>query len=222
MFHLPQILTTAEIRELRELAARAPWIDGRATAGASASPQKRNEQVDETTEAGRAIGGNVMRALQRNAVFAAAAFPIRVSQPMMNRYAPGMEYGPHVDNSLMGGNEPLRTDMSGTLFLSDPADYDGGELCVESPGGRQSVKLQAGDLFLYPSTRVHYVAPVTRGARLGVVFWIQSLVRDSEQRTLLFEVSQALSVLQQERGQTPDIMQLTACYHRLVQMWAQP
>ena len=163
-----------------------------------------------------------MRALQRNVVFAAAAFPSRVSQPMMNRYAPGMEYGPHVDNSLMGGNEPLRTDMSGTLFLSDPTGYDGGELIVESPGGRQSVKLPPGDLFLYASTRVHYVAPVTRGARLGVVFWIQSLVRDSEQRTLLFEVSQALSVLQQERGQTPDIMQLTACYHRLVQMWAQP
>jgi len=222
MFHLPQILTTAEIRELRELAARAPWIDGRATAGASAAPQKRNEQVDETTDAGRAIGGNVMRALQRNVVFAAAAFPIRVSQPMMNRYAPGMEYGPHVDNSLMGGNEPLRTDMSGTLFLSDPADYDGGELFVESPGGRQSVKLQAGDLFLYSSTRVHYVAPVTRGARLGVVFWIQSLVRDPELRTLLFETSQALASLQQQHGQTREIVGLTACYHRLVQMWAQP
>ena len=222
MFHLHQILTSAEVNELRELATRAPWIDGRTTAGGSAAQQKRNQQVDEMTDVGRAIGAAVMRALQRNVVFAAATFPSRVSQPMMNRYAPGMEYGPHVDNSLMGGNEPLRTDMSGTLFLSDPTGYDGGELIVESPGGRQSVKLPPGDLFLYASTRVHYVAPVTRGARLGVVFWIQSLVRDSEQRTLLFEVSQALSVLQQERGQTPDIMQLTACYHRLVQMWAQP
>lgn len=222
MFHLPQILTSAEIGELREMAARAPWIDGRATAGASAAPQKRNEQVDETTDAGRAIGAAVMRALQRNVVFAAAAIPFRVSQPMMNRYASGMEYGPHVDNALMGGNEPLRTDLSGTLFLSDPADYDGGELVVESPGGRQAVKLPAGDLFLYPSTRVHFVAPVTRGARLGVVFWIQSLVRDPEQRTLLFEISQSLAGVQQQFGQTRETVQLTACYHRLVQMWAQP
>jgi len=222
MFQLPQILTTAELNELRDLAVRAPWLDGRVTAGASAAQQKRNQQVDETTDDGRAIAARVMRALQRNALFAAAAFPWRVSQPLMNRYAPGMEYGPHVDNSLMGGNEPLRTDLSGTLFLSEPTDYDGGELIVESSVGRQGVKLAAGDLFLYPSTRVHYVAPVTRGARLGVVFWLQSLVRDHDQRALLFEISQTLSVLQQQRGQTPEIIQLTACYHRLVQMWAQP
>jgi PKHD-type hydroxylase len=222
MFHLPQILTSAEVQELRELGKRAPWVDGRATAGGSAAQQKRKQQVDETTDVGRAIGASVMRALQRSVVFAAAAVPSRVSQPMMNRYAPGMEYGPHVDNSLMGGNEPLRTDMSGTLFLSEPTDYDGGELIVDSPGGSQSVKLPPGDLFLYPSTRVHYVVPVTRGERIGVVFWIQSLVRDPEQRSLLFEVSQALSVLQQERGQTPEIIRLTGCYHRLVQMWAQP
>ena len=106
--------------------------------------------------------------------------------------------------------------------MSEPTDYDGGELIVESSVGRQGVKLAAGDLFLYPSTRVHYVAPVTRGARLGVVFWLQSLVRDHDQRALLFEISQTLSVLQQQRGQTPEIIQLTACYHRLVQMWAQP
>jgi PKHD-type hydroxylase len=222
MFQLPQILTTAELNELRDLALRAPWLDGRVTAGASAAQQKRNQQVDETTDDGRAIAARVMRALQRNALFAAAVFPWRVSQPLMNRYAPGMEYGPHVDNSLMGGNEPLRTDLSGTLFLSEPTDYDGGELIVESSAGRQAVKLAAGDLFLYPSTRVHYVAPVTRGARLGVVFWIQSLVRDHDQRALLFEISQTLSVLQQQRGQTPEIIQLTACYHRLVQMWVQP
>src|SRR5436853_5582272 len=222
MFHVPQILTTAELSELRDLAMRAPRLDGRVTAGASAAQQKRNQQVDETTDDGRAIAARVMKALQRNALFAAAAFPWRVSQPLMNRYAPGMEYGPHVDNSLMGGNEPLRTDMSGTLFLSEPTDYDGGELIVESSVGRQGVKLAAGDLFLYPSTRVHYVAPVTRGARLGVVFWLQSLVRDAEQRTLLFEVSQALASLQQQHGQTREIVGLTACYHRLVQMWAQP
>ena len=222
MFHLPQIVTAAEISELRDLATRAPWLDDRVTAGASAAQQKRNQQVDETTDDSRAIGARVMRALQRNPVFASAAFRSRVTQPLMNRYAPGMEYGAHVDNSLIGGSEPLRTDMSGTLFLSEPSDYDGGELIVESPAGRQAIKLPAGDLFLYPSTRVHYVAPVTRGARLGVVFWLQSLVRDHEQRALLFEISQVLSAMQQERGQTPEIVHLTACYHRLMQMWAQP
>ena len=222
MFHLPQIVTAAEISELRDLATRAPWLDDRVTAGASAAQQKRNQQVDETTDDSRAIGARVMRALQRNPVFASAAFRSRVTQPLMNRYAPGMEYGAHVDNSLIGGSEPLRTDMSGTLFLSEPSDYDGGELIVESSAGRQAIKLPAGDLFLYPSTRVHYVAPVTRGARLGVVFWIQSLVRDHEQRALLFEISQVLSAMQQERGQTPEIVHLTACYHRLMQMWAQP
>src|SRR2546421_12419717 len=177
MSPLPQTLSPAELSELRDLAVRAPWLDGRITAGASAAQQKRNQQVDETTDDGRAIGARVMRALQRNAVFAAAAFPSRVSQPLMNRYAPGMEYGAHVDNSLMGGSEPLRTDMSGTLFLSEPSDYDGGELIVDSATGRQSIKLPAGDLFLYASTRVHYVAPVTRGARPRALVCIQSLIR---------------------------------------------
>ena len=222
MFHLPKILTPAETAELRALAERGSWIDGRVTVGGASGNAKRNEQVDETTEIGRTIGTLVMQALQRSALFTACAFPWRVSHPLMNRYAPGMEYGPHVDNSMMGGAEPLRTDLSGTLFLNEPADYDGGDLIVEQPGARQGVKLAAGDLFLYPSTRIHYVAPVTRGARLAVVFWVQSLVANSEQRTLLFEMSQALAVLQQQRGQTPDVLQLTACYHRLVQMWAQP
>jgi PKHD-type hydroxylase len=222
MLHLPKILTAEEIASLRSSAERAPWIDGRITARGVAAQRKRNAQVDETTDEGRAIASAVMQALQRHGAFAAAAFPARVSQPLMNRYAPGMEYGPHVDNSLMGGSDPMRTDLSGTLFLSDPADYDGGELIVESANGRQTVKLPAGDLFLYPSTQVHFVAPVTRGARLGVVFWIQSLVRDSEKRLLLFEMSQALLAVEAQRGPTPEVMQLTACYHRLVQMWAQP
>jgi PKHD-type hydroxylase len=222
MLHLPKVLTAEELTKLRDAAARAPWVDGRATAHGAAAERKRNQQVDETSADGRAIAAAVMQALQRYPVFAAATFPARVSQPMMNRYAPGMEYGPHVDTSLMGGIDPLRTDLSGTLFLSEPSDYDGGELIVDSSSGRQAVKLPAGDLFLYPSTRVHYVAPVTRGARLGVVFWIQSLIGDPERRSLLFEMSQLLFALEQQRGQTAVITQLTACYHRLVQMWAQP
>ncbi len=222
MLHLPGLLSTDELASLRLAAGRAPWVDGRITAGGGAVQRKRNEQVDENSSDGRAVSEAVMKALQRYPLFEAAAFPARVSRPLMNRYAPGMEYGAHVDNPLMGGSDPLRTDLSGTLFLSDPADYDGGELVVESLAGRQVVKLPAGDLFLYPATRVHYVAPVTRGVRLGVVFWIQSLIGDAEKRSLLFEMSRALHAIEQRHGTSLEITQLAACYARLVHRWAQP
>ena len=222
MLHLPRILSAEEIASLRQAAARAPWIDGRVTAGGGAVQRKRNEQVDEHSAEGRAIADAVLGALKRYPLFEAAAFPARVSRPLMNRYAPGMEYGPHVDNPLMGGSDPLRTDLSATLFLSDPADYDGGELVVDSLAGRQAVKLPAGDLFLYAATRVHQVMPVTRGQRLGLVFWVQSLVGDPEKRSLLFEMSQALYLLEQRHGTSPEVTQLAACHARLVQRWAQP
>jgi PKHD-type hydroxylase len=222
MLYLPQLLNAEEIASLRNLAARAPWIDGRTTARGAAAERKRNEQVDERTLDGNALAEQVLRALHRHPLFVAAAFPRRVSQPLMNRYAPGMEYGAHVDNSLMSGSEPLRTDLSGTLFLSDPGDYDGGELVVESSAGRQAAKLPAGHLALYPATRVHFVAPVTRGVRLAVVFWVQSLIADAERRALLFDMSQALSGLERQGNASPEAIQLAACYHRLVQMWAQP
>ncbi|MDQ2916817.1 MAG: Fe2+-dependent dioxygenase [Casimicrobiaceae bacterium] len=222
MLHLPKVLTTETLAALRSMAARATWIDGRATAGGAAAQLKRNEQVDERSDDGNVIAETVLKALQRHALFEAAAFPARVTRPLMNRYAPGMEYAPHVDNPLMGGSNPLRTDLSGTLFLSDPGDYDGGELVVDSLAGRQGVKLPAGDLFLYPATRVHYVAPVTRGVRLGAIFWIQSLVGDTEKRSLLFEMSRALQALEQQHGPSPEITQLAGCYARLVHRWAQP
>jgi PKHD-type hydroxylase len=220
--HLPNVLTPEEIATLRALAARAPWIDGRATASGAAAQRKRNEQLDERTLDGTALAEQVLRALHRHPAFGAAAFPRRVSPPLMNRYRPGMEYGPHVDSSLMGSSEPLRTDLSGTLFVSDPADYDGGELVVDSAAGRQAIKLPAGHLILYPATRVHFVAPVTRGVRLGVVFWVQSLIADAERRALLFDMSQALAGLERQGTASAEAVQLAACYHRLVQMWAQP
>lgn len=221
MLHLPRLLDAERLAALRAIAARAPWVDGRITAGGGAVERKRNEQVDEISPEGKEVGDAVMQALQRYPVFAAAAFPARVSRALMNRYAVGMEYGAHVDNPLMGGTEPLRTDLSATLFLSDPADYDGGELVVESLTGPQVIKLPAGDLFLYPATRVHYVAPVTRGVRLGVVIWIQSLVGDPEKRSLLFEMSRALNAIEQRYGSSLEITRLAACYARLVQRWAQ-
>lgn len=222
MLHLPRLLDTERLTALRAIAERAPWIDGRITAGGGAVDNKRNEQVDETSPEGKEIGDAVMQALQRYPVFAAAAFPARVSRALMNRYAVGMEYGAHVDNPLMGGAEPLRTDLSATLFLSDPAEYDGGELVVEELAGTQAVKLPAGDLFLYSATRVHRVTPVTRGVRVAAVFWIQSLVADAEKRALLFEMSQALAALEHQRGPSPEITRLAACHARLVHRWVQP
>ena len=222
MLHLPEVLSAEDVAALRTTAARAPWVDGRITAGGGAVQRKRNEQVDEDSSEGRGVSEAVMKALQRYPLFEAAAFPARVSRPLMNRYAPGMEYGAHVDNPLMGGGNPLRTDLSATLFLSDPADYDGGELVVESLSGSPAVKLPAGDLFLYAATRVHHVAPVTRGVRLGVVFWVQSFVGDPEKRSLLFEMSRALHAIEQRHGASVEITRLAACYAQLVQRWAQP
>lgn len=222
MLHLPGVLTPAEVSELRQRAARAPWLDGRNAAGGDVRDGKRNEQVDENSEDGRAIAALTMQALSRNAMFSQAAFPARVTPPVMNRHTPGMTYGMHVDGALMGGRDPLRTDLSGTLFLSDPGDYEGGELLVDGLQGRQSAKLPAGDLVIYPSTQLHAVMPVTRGVRLACVFWVQSIVPDPLQRTLLFEMAQALALLNDVAGARPEFLRLTGIYHRLVQMWARP
>lgn len=222
MIFLPQVLGVDDIGQLRAVAERAPWVAGNVTAAGHAAQQKHNQQVDENSLDGDIIGQRVMAALQRHPVFATAAFPGRVTKPIMNRYAPGMEYGAHFDNPLMGGANPLRTDLSGTLFLSGPGDYDGGELIVETLHGRQAAKLPAGDLVLYPSTRLHYVAPVTRGLRLAVIFWVQSMVRDHEQRSLLLELWQALAGLEAARVERSEITRVAGVYHRLVQMWAEP
>ena len=221
LLHLRQILTADEITRLRELAARATWTDGRATA--ADAKQKHNEQVDVTSAEGQAAGELVRKALGRHTLYGAAALPARMTLPMLNRYSGGMEYGAHVDASIMGSTEPLRTDLSATLFLSDPADYEGGELVITDPAlGQQSAKLPAGDLLLYPASGVHYVAPVRRGARVAVIFWVQSMIRDAQQRALLLELSQALSNLQPTLAQSPEYQRINACYHNLVRMWAQP
>ena len=222
MIVLNQVLGPDDIAQLRIIAARAPWVAGNATATGHAAQQKRNEQVDERSLDGDIIGQRVLAALQRNPQFASAAFPARVTKPLMSRYVPGMEYGAHFDNPLMGGDPPLRTDISGTLFLADPADYDGGELVVETLQGRQTAKLAAGDLVLYPSTRLHFVAPVTRGTRLAAIFWIQSVIRDHEQRALLLELSHALDALGTAGADRGATMRVAGIYHRLVQMWAEP
>ena len=222
MLHLPGVLTPAEVSELRQRATSAAWLDGRSAAASEPREAKRNEQVDENSEDGRAIGALAMQALSRNTMFSQAAFPARVTPPLMNRHTPGMNYGMHVDGALMGGRDPLRTDLSGTLFVSNPSDYDGGELLVDGLQGRQSAKLPAGDLVIYPSAQLHAVMPVTRGVRLCCVFWVQSIVPNPLQRTLLFEMAQALALLNDVAGMRPEFLRLTGIYHRLVQMWAQP
>jgi PKHD-type hydroxylase len=223
MILISQVLSTAELAELHSLANRASWVDGSVTAGDGAVSLKRNQQVDETTADGKALATRVMTALRRHPTFAAAAIPAQVTPPLINRYGPGMEYRPHVDNSLMvGGAQPLRTDLSGTLFLTDPSAYDGGELVVETEQGRQTVKLPAGDLFLYPSTRLHWVTPVSRGTRVASIFWIQSLIRDESQRVLLLNMAQSIGALEAAVPDSPQLSRLASCYQQLVQMWAQP
>ena len=222
MIVIPQVLNADEIAQLRAIAARAQWIDGSATATGHAAQQKKNEQIDERSVDGGIVSQRVMQALQRNPLFAGAALPARVTRPLLNRYAPGMEYGPHFDNPLMGAEAPLRTDLSGTLFLTDPADYDGGELIVESLQGRQTAKLPAGDLVLYPSTRWHHVVPVTRGTRVAAIFWVQSVIRDHEQRELLLELSQSLNALEAAGVDRTQVARMAGVHHRLLQMWSEP
>lgn len=223
MLQIRQVLTAAELRQLREFAQRAQWEDGRATTGDLIASQKRNEQVDLLASSeGRTIAQVVRLALQRHPWFTTVALPARVSAPLLNRYSVGMEYGAHLDSAIMGEGDPIRTDLSATLFLVEPDEYDGGELVIQSAQGPQNAKLSAGDLLLYPSTSVHSVAPVRRGQRIAVIFWVQSMVRDAQQRALLLELSQLMSSLQPTLGNSADFNRLNSCYNNLLRMWAQP
>jgi PKHD-type hydroxylase len=224
LLKIPQILDADGVARARALLAAAPWSDGRATAGTQAAQVKNNEQLAPGSEPHRALQALVLQALDRHAGFFSATLPKRVLPPLFNRYAGATNaYGNHVDQAvryLPGGVQRVRTDISCTLFLSDPADYDGGELVIETAFGEQRVKLAAGDLVVYPGTSVHRVEPVTRGARLASFFWIESLVRGDDQRRLLWEMDQSLMKLRSELGETPELVQLTGTYHNLLRMWA--
>jgi PKHD-type hydroxylase len=201
----------------------APWADGRATAGYQSAQEKRNEQLPEDSAEAKALGDAVLAALQKNALFFAAALPKRVYPPLFNRYRGGMDFGSHVDNAVRfhpPSGQRFRTDVSATLFLAPPEDYDGGELVVEDTYGVQSVKLPAGDMVLYPATSRHRVLPVTRGARVASFFWIESMVRDDAQRALLFDLDVATQQLTRDAPGNPALVSLTASYHNLLRMWA--
>lgn len=221
---IPSVLTAQALAEAQRLLADAAWEDGERTAGRQAARVKNNEQLPPAGDTARRLQALVLGALEKHPLFFSAALPKKVFPPMFNRYAGATNaYGAHVDNAIRypaSTGERVRTDVSCTLFLADPAGYDGGELVVEDTYGEQRVKLAAGDLVLYPGTSVHRVEPVTRGARLAAFFWIESMVRSAEQRRLLWDLDQTLMRLRERHGDDADTTRLAGTYHNLLRLWA--
>src|SRR5688572_25885258 len=220
---VPDVLTAEEVVETRRTLDAAEWVDGRVTAGHQSARAKDNRQLPEDSPAARQLGGMVVGALQRSPLFVSAALPLRVFPPLFNRYEPGQAFGTHVDNAIRqvtGTPHRVRTDVSATLFLSRPDEYDGGELTVEDTYGVHTVKLPAGHLVLYPASSLHHVRPVTRGTRLASFFWVQSMVRDDGERTILFDLDTAIQRLAAEAPDHPSAVQLTGVYHNLLRRWA--
>jgi PKHD-type hydroxylase len=221
---VPDVLTKAQVAEARTLLDAADWVDGRVTAGHQSARAKDNQQLAEGSDAARRLGDLVVGALQQSPLFVSAALPLRVFPPLFNRYSGGQSFGTHVDNAVRqvpGTPHRLRTDLSATLFFSEPGEYDGGELVVEDTYGVHSVKLPAGHLILYPATSLHHVRPVTRGARLASFFWIQSMVKDDGERTLLFDLDNAVRRLSTDHPDHPSALQFTGVYHNLLRRWAE-
>ena len=224
LLHVPNVLSAQELQEARRLLADAPWADGRESAGPQAREVKNNEQLPHGCEAARRIREMVAGGLDRSPLFFSAALPKKLFTPRVNRYRGTTNaYGNHVDNAVRivaETGQRVRTDISCTVFLNEPADYDGGELVVQDTYGSQRVRFAAGDLVLYPGTSVHQVTPVTRGERLACFFWIESMVRSDEQRRLLFDLDMNLLKLRQAHGESEQATALTGTYHNLLRMWA--
>ncbi|MEN3950420.1 Fe2+-dependent dioxygenase [Iodidimonas sp. SYSU 1G8] len=224
LLEIEKLLTPDEVAHCMTVLAAAPWGDGRVTAGYQSARAKHNLQVPEDSEAARDLGVLILDALRRNLLFQSAALPAEIFPPLFNRYEPGHTFGTHVDNAIRpvtGTGRRIRTDMSATVFLSDPDSYDGGELVIEDAYGVQSVKLPAGHMILYPATSLHSVRPVTRGARIASFFWIQSLVADDGERSVLFDMDMSIQRLRGEVGDDhPALIALTGCYHNLLRRWA--
>jgi PKHD-type hydroxylase len=224
LLHIPNVLTSEQVHDLRARLAASDWIDGRATVGDQGAQVKRNRQLPEASPLSLELGQVVQAALASNPLYFAAALPLRAMPPLFNRYAGGEHYGAHVDGAVRqvpGAGQLLRTDVSATLFLSDPDDYDGGELVVSDTYGEHEVKLAAGDMILYPSTSLHRVEPVTRGERISSFFWVQSMVRDDARRAMLFELDRTIVSLRARLGDCAETLALTAHYHNLLRQWAE-
>ncbi|HKQ25578.1 MAG TPA: Fe2+-dependent dioxygenase [Burkholderiales bacterium] len=225
LLQVPQVLTAEQVAQFRARMDSAAWVDGNVTSGHQSALAKNNEQIAEDSKEARELGDAIVAALGRNQLFFSAALPKRVFPPLFNRYRGGMEFGNHVDGAVrVHGPSGLRirTDLSATLFLTAPEDYDGGELQVEDTYGVHKVKLPAGDLVLYPSSSLHRVTPVTRGTRVASFFWIQSMIRDDARRALLFDLDMAIVRLTPDAKGHPGLVALTGCYHNLLRMWAEP
>ena len=224
LISIDQVLSKTEVRDFRAQLDAAAWEDGAATAGTLAKSVKRNQQITDGSELCQRLGQHILRRLSSTPLFISAALPRTIYPPKFNRYADGGTYGAHVDSALMflpGSHQQMRTDLSATLFLAEPEEYDGGELEVEGPFGVQAVKLAAGDMVLYPSSSLHRVTPVTRGARVASFFWIESLVQDEGERTLLFDLDQSIQQLTPlVAPDDPRLVQLTGVYHNLLRRFA--
>jgi PKHD-type hydroxylase len=225
MLHIPHVLTKAQVADCRARLDAAVWVDGNVTSGFQAALAKQNQQLPQDSEAARTVGDQIRKALEAHPLFVSAALPHTILSPMFNRYGAGMGFGSHIDNAIRRDpvtGQRLRTDLSATLFLSEPEDYDGGELVVDDLYGSHAVKLPAGDLILYPASSLHQVTPVTRGVRTASFFWIQSLVREDARRSLLLDMDVAIQRLGQSVGPTdPSILSLTGTYHNLLRQWSE-
>jgi PKHD-type hydroxylase len=223
---IPDVLTKKEVAEFRALMDAAPWDDGKTTAGPQSALVKHNQQLPQQSALAHELGGRILDALARCPRFISAAVPAKILPPLFNRYGVGASFGIHVDNAIRaipGTSLRIRTDLSVTLFLSEPDEYDGGELIIEDQFGGHEVKLPAGHLVLYPSTSLHMVAPVTRGARVASFFWLQSMIREENARSLLFDLDETVQNLSARLGaDDPETIKLTGLYHNLIRIWAEP
>lgn len=223
LLHIPEVLDPAQVSQMRAALDAADWTDGRETVGAQGAKVKRNQQLPDASPLRRELGHAVLAALAKHPVYHAATLPLRTLPPRFNRYADGGQYGFHVDGAVMAlaGEAQLRSDISCTLFLSEPDEYGGGELIISDTYGEHEAKLPAGDLIIYPSSSLHRVAPVTRGARLASFFWVQSLVRDDGQRQLLLELDNSIQRLTQSGADADALLQLIGVYHNLLRRWSE-
>ncbi|RCS58379.1 Fe2+-dependent dioxygenase [Parvibium lacunae] len=223
---IPQVLSADHVRECRQLVEAATWVDGKVTAGTQSGQVKHNQQLPEDDPNAMAARNIILQSLGICAPFITAALPRKIFPPLFNRYSGQQnQFGNHIDNAIRtssSNGQWVRTDLSATLFLAEPDEYEGGELVIEDTYGSQRIKLAAGDMVLYPSSSVHRVEPVTRGARLASFFWIESMVRSDEQRRLLYDLDMAILSLraQSQAGDSTEVVQLTGCYHNLLRMWA--
>jgi PKHD-type hydroxylase len=224
LLHVPDVLSADQVSACRKALTDAAWADGRLTAGHQSIRTKDNLQLPEDSPVARELGALVLGALERNPLFLSAALPAKIFPPLFNCYRTGQSFGVHIDNAVRqfrGGQFRIRTDLSVTLFLSAPEEYDGGELVIEDTYGPHRVKLPAGHLILYPASSLHKVEAITRGARIASFFWVQSMVRDDSERALLFDLDNAIERLSAARPDDPTLVQLTGVYHNLLRRWSE-